>query len=81
MSEAEVLKLISQTEWRILGILIGVMAIQTTLMMSYFSTISSKMDRGEEKLLDIDRRLCRIEGAMMNKECCLLKDQSKEKAV
>lgn len=33
-----------------------------------------------EEVKDIDRRLCRIEGAMMNKDCCLLKHEHKEKA-
>ena len=26
-----------------------------------------------EEIRDIDRRLCRIEGAMSNKDCCMLK--------
>lgn len=39
-----------------------------------------RMDRFDEKLTDIDRRLCRIEGAMMNKDCCMLKHDHKERA-
>ena len=30
---------------------------------------------------ELDKRLCRVEGALMNKECCLLKnDEVKQKA-
>lgn len=42
--------------------------------------LDARMDRFEEKLTDVDRRLCRIEGAMMNKDCCMLKHEHKEKA-
>jgi hypothetical protein len=35
--------------------------------------LSVKIDKLDEKLTDVDRRLCRIEGAMSNKECCVLK--------
>lgn len=31
------------------------------------------------KVEDIDRRLCRIEGALSAKDCCMLKDESKLK--
>jgi hypothetical protein len=41
-----------------------------------------KTDHTELKnlVLDIDRRLCRLEGAFSSKECCMLKDHRKEKA-
>jgi hypothetical protein len=39
------------------------------------STLEIRMDRFEEKLTDIDRRLCRMEGAFSSKDCCMLKDE------
>ena len=40
----------------------------------------SRMGKLDDKLTDIDRRGCRIEGALTNKECCILSSSSKEKA-
>ncbi len=35
----------------------------------------------KEEIKDLDRRLCRIEGAISSKDCCMLKDERKiEKA-
>lgn len=33
-----------------------------------------KIDKLDEKLTDVDRRLCRLEGAFSNKDCCMIKD-------
>jgi len=33
----------------------------------------------QETITDIDRRLCRIEGMISAKECCMLKDHSHKK--
>lgn len=49
------------------------MGIGFKIMFTQMNTIA-----GDVK--DIDRRLCRLEGAMMNKECCILNHASKEKA-
>jgi hypothetical protein len=36
----------------------------------------------DEKLTDVDRRLCRLEGAFYRQECCVIKDHHiKEKAL
>lgn len=35
----------------------------------------------DDKVTDIDRRLCRIEGAMAAKDCCMLKDERKLRKV
>lgn len=37
------------------------------------SKTCQRIDKLDGKLTDIDRRLCRIEGAMSNKDCCMLK--------
>lgn len=43
--------------------------------------LETKIDKLDEKVTDIDRRVCRMEGALTNKECCMLKDnRTKEKA-
>jgi len=31
-----------------------------------------RIDKLDEKLTDVDRRLCRLEGAFSSKECCIL---------
>ena len=36
--------------------------------------IMNRMDKFDEKVTDIDRRLCRLDGAFNNKECCMIKD-------
>ena len=36
--------------------------------------IEHKIDKIDEKVTDIDRRLCRLEGAFSSKDCCMIKD-------
>ena len=36
--------------------------------------IESRIDKVGDDVKDIDRRLCRIEGSMASKDCCMLKD-------
>jgi len=40
-------------------------------------TLNYRIDKVDEKLTDIDRRLCRLEGAFSSKDCCMIKDDSK----
>jgi len=35
----------------------------------------------QQQVFEIDKRLCRIEGALSAKECCMLKDDAKMKKV
>ncbi len=37
--------------------------------------LSARMDKLDEKMTDIDRRLCRLEGAFASKDCCMIKDE------
>ena len=39
-----------------------------------FDKIEIRIEKLDEKITDIDRRVCRMEGALNNKECCLLKE-------
>lgn len=41
--------------------------------------IDRKMDNFDEKLTDIARRLCRMEGAFSSKDCCILKEDKQTK--
>jgi len=41
--------------------------------------IWNSLSKLDEKVTDIDRRLCRLEGAFSAKECCMIKDDSKLK--
>lgn len=38
------------------------------------STIKGDISSLKADVQDLDRRLCRMEGAMTSKECCMLKD-------
>jgi hypothetical protein len=40
------------------------------------SNLSSRIDKIDEKVTDIDRRLCRLEGAFSNKDCCMIKESN-----
>lgn len=37
-------------------------------------SLSKKIEKLDEKVTDIDRRLCRLEGAFASKDCCMIKD-------
>lgn len=41
--------------------------------------LGSRIDKLQETVTDIDRRLCRLEGAFQSKECCLLKSDTQHK--
>lgn len=43
--------------------------------------INIKIDKLDEKLTDVDRRLCRLEGAFASKDCCMIKDSNQMKKV
>jgi hypothetical protein len=52
-------------------------------MNSMFDKLDAKIDKRcdalDEKITDIDRRLCRLEGAFASKDCCMIKDSSQVK--
>ena len=41
--------------------------------------LTSRIDKIDEKLTDVDRRLCRLEGAFSAKECCVIKESPNRK--
>lgn len=34
--------------------------------------LGGRIDKLDEKVMDIDRRLCRIEGSLSSRDCCML---------
>lgn len=45
-----------------------------------FDKVDQRFDKIEETIKDIDRRLCRLEGAFSQKDCCMLKENHHHKA-
>lgn len=43
--------------------------------------INAKLDKMQETITDIDRRLCRLEGAFASKDCCMIKDSNQFKKI
>jgi hypothetical protein len=41
--------------------------------------LNNRIDKLDEKLTDVDRRLCRMEGAFSRQDCCMLSNKSSEK--
>lgn len=39
------------------------------------NSLGARIDKLDEKVTDIDRRLCRLEGAFASKDCCMIKDE------
>ena len=42
------------------------------------NNLQSQISALAEDVKDIDRRLCRIEGSMASKDCCMLKDDRQQ---
>ncbi len=43
-----------------------------------FDAVDRRFERIEEKALDIDRRLCHLQGAVLSKDCCVLKEDRRK---
>jgi len=56
-------------------------AINFGLMQFMWNGLSFKIDKLDEKLTDVDRRLCRLEGAFASKDCCMIKDDKHSRKV
>jgi iron-sulfur cluster repair protein YtfE (RIC family) len=46
---------------------------------SRHTNLENKIDKMQDTITDIDRRLCRLEGAFASKDCCMIKDSSQMK--
>lgn len=54
------------------GLTYGLLAI-------VWSSLNNRIEKLDEKITDVDRRLCRLEGAFSAKDCCILKEDSHSK--
>ncbi len=45
----------------------------------FYNKLDKKISKIAEEIKDIDRRLCRLEGAFSSKECCMLQDEKQLK--
>lgn len=51
------------------------------LILVMWNNLTHTVEKLDEKITDIDRRLCRLEGAFTSKDCCVLKqDHNLKKA-
>lgn len=51
----------------------------TWMMMLYcFSQINKRLDRIDDRLNGIESRIARVEGMLMNKECCMIATQHRK---
>ncbi len=61
------------------ALVFGLMLVLWNAMNQRFDNLEkslvSKIDKLDEKLTDVDRRLCRLEGAFSSKDCCMIKDE------
>ena len=65
----------------IIGTGIGIVTFLYTVMRNFKSDMNMKFDKMDEKLTDIDRRLCRLEGAFSARECCMLNNERNDKNI
>lgn len=57
-----------------IDIVLWAVGLGFTFNFALMRVLFNKIEKNDEKLTDIDRRLCRIEGSMAAKECCMLKE-------
>lgn len=70
-------------DWGAFATIVGtgftVIAVLYTFMRNFKIDIKEDLKELKEQVTDIDRRLCRIEGALSAKDCCILKDDRQVK--
>ena len=44
------------------------------LMLFLYADMKATLSQMQGNITDIDRRLCRLEGAFASKDCCMIKD-------
>lgn len=82
----------SENVWQCAQILMWLTGIQTAILIAvmggFYSNLSKKIDKTNEridrlaeKVEDIDRRLCRIEGSLTTHGHCLFNQSKQEKKV
>ena len=41
----------------------------------FYQRLDKKIEKLSDKIDDVDKRLCRLEGAFSAKDCCMIKDE------
>ena len=69
--------------WRFAQFIMWMIGIQTTLLLAaigfVWKNLSSRIDKLDEKINSMDKRLVAVETMMHMKECCILKENSNRK--
>ncbi len=58
---------------------IGNLIANGAIVWFFYQRLDKKIDKMQDVILDIDRRLCRLEGAFQSKDCCMLNSDSNAK--
>lgn len=65
--------------WIILGKKLEDIDARFEKLESRFDKVDDRFDKIYEMLMDIDKRVCRIEGSLSAQECCMLKEPKAKK--
>lgn len=68
-------------EEHILTVLYWGFGLNFAIIAIMYNSFNSKIDRLDDKITDVDRRLCRIEGSLTAKECCAIKSDHRKDAI
>lgn len=69
----EFLKLMQQINIGNIIVMGGMIWFLYHRMEKRFDKIDQRLDKMQDAINDIDRRLCRLEGAFQSKDCCMIK--------
>ena len=63
------------------SVMFALMILMWNSLNKRMDSIECRLEKLDEKITDIDRRLCRLEGAFSSKECCAITiERSQKKA-
>lgn len=68
----ELIKILANAEWTTILAMGAMFWIFNNHLAKKFDKIDQRFDKLEEKVTDVDRRMCRMEGAFSAKECCAI---------
>lgn len=72
-----------ENTWRFAQLMMWLMGIQTTVLMAAigfaWKNLSGRIDKIDEKISNIDKRLVAVETILHMKECCMLRDDQRLK--
>lgn len=59
--------------------ILGLLVVIWSYIGGRFDRVDNRIEKLDEKLMDVDRRLCRLEGAFSSKDCCMIKEDRQMK--